>query len=61
MFGETIVEKVGQNIFFKLPTKPDSSDAASFFKDIAAGAELQDADGNPMTQQQADEFIASLP
>ena len=28
---------------------------------IKAGAELQDADGNVMTQEQADEFVASLP
>ncbi len=28
---------------------------------IKAGAELQDADGNVMTQKQADAYIASLP
>ena len=28
---------------------------------VLAGAELQDADGNVMTQEQADEFIATLP
>jgi hypothetical protein len=28
---------------------------------IKAGAELQDADGNVMTQEQADAYIASLP
>jgi hypothetical protein len=28
---------------------------------IKAGAELQDADGNVMTQEQADAFIATLP
>ena len=28
---------------------------------IKAGAELQDADGNVMTQAQADAFIATLP
>jgi len=28
---------------------------------IKAGAELQDADGNVMTQEQANAFIASLP
>jgi hypothetical protein len=28
---------------------------------IKAGAELQDADGNVMTQAEADAFIASLP
>jgi len=28
---------------------------------IEAGAELQDADGNVMTQEQADDFIKELP
>jgi hypothetical protein len=28
---------------------------------VLAGAELQDADGNVMTQEQANEFIATLP
>jgi len=28
---------------------------------IKAGAELQDADGNVMTQEQADDFIKELP
>ena len=28
---------------------------------IKAGAELQDANGNVMTQEQASEFVASLP
>ena len=30
-------------------------------QEVLAGAELQDADGNVMTQEQANEFIASLP
>jgi hypothetical protein len=38
---------------------PANSDFANFKKEVLAGAELQDADGNVMTQ--ANEFIASLP
>ena len=30
-------------------------------KEVLAGAELQDADGVVMTQEQADAFIATLP
>jgi hypothetical protein len=44
-----------------IPFDPANTDYQTFKKEILAGAELQDADGNPMTQQQADEFIASLP
>jgi len=40
---------------------PDNTDYQTFKKEVLAGAELQDADGNVMTQEQADEFIGSLP
>ena len=33
----------------------------NFKKEVLAGAELQDADGNVMTQEQANAFIATLP
>jgi hypothetical protein len=32
-----------------------------FKKEVLAGAELQDADGNVMTQEQANAFIETLP
>ena len=44
-----------------IPFDPANTDYANFKKEVLAGAELQDADGNVMTQEQADEFIASLP
>jgi hypothetical protein len=34
---------------------------SEFQEHIKAGAELQDADGNVMTQEQAEAFIATLP
>jgi hypothetical protein len=37
MFGETIVEKIDENIWFKLPTKPDSSDAQAYLKWLEEG------------------------
>jgi hypothetical protein len=40
---------------------PANTDYQTFKKEVLAGAELQDADGNVMTQEQADAFIASLP
>jgi hypothetical protein len=44
-----------------IPFDPDNTDYANFKKEVLAGAELQDADGNVMTQEQADTFIATLP
>ena len=40
---------------------PDNTDYQNFKKEVLAGAELQDADGNVMTQEQANAFIATLP
>jgi uncharacterized protein YjbI with pentapeptide repeats len=42
-----------------IPFDPANTDYANFKKEVLAGAELQDADGNVMTQ--ADAFIATLP
>ena len=44
-----------------IPFDPDNTDYADFKKEVLAGAELQDADGNVMTQEQADDFIKELP
>ncbi len=50
---------VGENIC--IPFDPANTDYQTFKKEVLAGAELQDADGNVMTQEQADAFIATLP
>ena len=42
-----------------IPFDPANTDYANFKKEVLAGAELLDADGNVMTQ--ADAFIATLP
>jgi len=42
-----------------IPFDPDNTDYQTFKKEVLAGAELQDADGNVMTQAEA--FIATLP
>ncbi len=44
-----------------IPFDPANTDYQTFKKEVLAGAELQDADGNVMTQEQADQFIATLP
>jgi hypothetical protein len=47
-------------IVFGIDNK-ESSTYQTFKKEVLAGAELQDADGNVMTQEQANEFIKELP
>jgi hypothetical protein len=44
-----------------IPFATDNTDYQTFKKEVLAGAELQDADGNVMTQAEADAFIATLP
>jgi hypothetical protein len=44
-----------------IPFDLANTDYANFKKEVLAGAELQDADGNVMTQEQADDFIKELP
>jgi len=42
-----------------IPFDPANTDYANFKKEVLTGAELQDADGNVMTDASA--YIASLP
>lgn len=44
-----------------IPFDPANTDAQQFKADVLAGAELQDADSNVMTQEEANEFISTLP
>jgi len=53
------VLRIEDNAF--IPFDPANTDYANFKKEVLAGAELQDADGNVMTQEQADDFIKELP
>jgi hypothetical protein len=48
----------GENTW--VPFAPDNTDYANFKKEVLAGAELQDADGNVMTQEQANQFVGGL-
>jgi hypothetical protein len=45
-----------------IPFAPDNTDYANFKKEILADeAQLQDADGNTMTAEQAKTYVATLP
>jgi hypothetical protein len=44
-----------------IPFNPDNTDYTRFKKEVLAGAELQDADGNLMTPEQAKTYVATLP
>jgi hypothetical protein len=44
-----------------IPFAIDNTDYQTFKKEVIAGAELQDADGNTMTQEQTEDFIKELP
>ena len=44
-----------------IPFNTDNTDYAEFKKAVTEGAELQDADGNVMTAEAAQEFIRTLP
>jgi hypothetical protein len=52
---------IGENSVTSIPFDPANTDYQTFKKEVLAGAELQDADGNVMTQAEADAFIATLP
>ncbi len=55
----TSLQRIEDTAF--IPFAPDNTDYDNFKKEVLAGAELQDADGNVMTQEQADDFIKELP
>jgi hypothetical protein len=54
------VFRIADNAF--IPFAPDNTDYANFKKEILADeAQLQDADGNTMTPEQAKTYVATLP
>ena len=54
-----IVQRLSDNAC--IPCDPANTDYAEFKKAVTAGAELQDADGNVMSPEVAQQFIATLP
>ena len=47
--------------FACLPFDPANSDFQTFKRDIDEGVELQDAEGNVMSQDDVDAFLAEIP
>jgi len=54
------VRVIDGNNITTIPFDPDNTDYQTFKKEVLAGAELQDADGNVMTQEQANQFVGGL-
>jgi len=51
-----------ENILYSIPFDPANIDYANFKTDILEDkAQLQDADGNTMTAEQAKDFVKELP
>ena len=44
-----------------IPFDPANTDYQNFKTDVLGGAELQDADGNVMTPEEAKAYVATLP
>ena len=44
-----------------IPFDPANTDYQQFKKDVLAGETLEQPDGTPMTQAEADAYIATLP
>jgi hypothetical protein len=55
---KAVQNQVG-DVLYSIPFDPANTDYDNFKKEVLAGAELQDADGNVMTDASA--FIATLP
>ena len=60
IYGETkAILRIVDNT--SIPFDPANTDYQAFKTNVLAGAELQDSEGQVMTQEQADAFIATLP
>jgi len=53
------VIRLSDNAF--IPFDPDNTDYQNFKKEVLAGAELQSAEGQVMNQEEANQFISTLP
>lgn len=53
------VKRLTDNAF--IPFDPANTDYQKFKADVADGVELQDPDGNVMTQEQVNEFLQTIP
>jgi hypothetical protein len=60
-FGTTITHILQDGTTVSFIIDPANTDYQQFKKDVLEGAELQDADGNVMTPDEAMAFISNLP
>jgi len=56
---EVCVTRLSDNA--SIPFDPANTDYQNFKKNVLAGAELQDTDGNTMTASESQEYVATLP
>jgi hypothetical protein len=59
-FNKDHVKNINNCLFIPL-TDPANTDYAEFKKAVTEGAELQDVDGNVMSPEAAQAFVATLP
>ena len=56
------INQTVNGVEYSIPIAPANTDYANFKKEILADeAQLEDADGNTMTPEQAKAYVASLP
>ena len=55
---ENMVQRLSDRAW--IPFAPDNTDYQNFKKDLAEGAQLNDAEGNPMTADQIKTFLEGL-
>jgi hypothetical protein len=55
------VNKTTDNGMISIPIYVGNTDYANFKEQVLAGAELQDADGNTMTAEEAKTYVRGLP
>jgi len=53
------IQRIADGAF--IPFDPANTDYQAFKKEVLAGAELQSAEGQAMSQEEANQFIATLP
>jgi hypothetical protein len=61
MNGKSVTRSNEDGSKTSIPFVDGNTDYANFKKEVLAGAELQDAEGNVMTAEQAQDFIKELP
>jgi len=60
MDGKTVVG-VFKDENMAIPFDPANTDAQTFKREVSEGVELQDPDGNVMTQEEVNAFLKTIP